>query len=77
MMLLVVLVSLGRLLLYNLNFQIIYQGQTKGVSGISCAAPTLASFVSIMLNDPRISTGKPPLDLLNPWLYSMGARLLD
>ncbi|KAF8416931.1 peptidase S8/S53 domain-containing protein [Boletus edulis BED1] len=53
------------------NFLIVYQGQTGYVAGTSCASPTFASFVS-MLNDARISAGKPPLGFLNPWLYEAG-----
>ncbi|KAN0097087.1 Peptidase S8/S53 domain containing protein [Tylopilus felleus] len=53
------------------NFLIVYQGQSAYITGTSCASPTFASFVS-MLNDARISAGKPPLGFLNPWLYETG-----
>ncbi|KAH0836443.1 peptidase S8/S53 domain-containing protein [Lanmaoa asiatica] len=53
------------------NFLIVYQGQTGYVAGTSCSSPTFASFVS-MLNDARLSAGKPALGFLNPWLYETG-----
>ncbi|KAG9317809.1 peptidase S8/S53 domain-containing protein [Chiua virens] len=52
-------------------FSIIYKGQKDLVDGTSCSAPTFAAFVS-MLNDARMSAGKPPLGFLNPWLYETG-----
>ena len=53
------------------SFLIVYQGETTTVDGTSCAVPTFAAFVS-MLNDARMTTGKPPLGFLNPWLYEKG-----
>ncbi|KAG9317808.1 peptidase S8/S53 domain-containing protein [Chiua virens] len=53
------------------NFLIVYQGQAGYVAGTSCSSPTFASFIS-MLNDARISAGKPSLGFLNPWLYETG-----
>ncbi|KAF8138892.1 peptidase S8/S53 domain-containing protein [Boletus edulis] len=58
------------------NFLIVYQGQQQYVFGTSCATPTFASFVS-MLNDARISAGRPPLGFLNQWLYEKGYAALN
>ncbi|KAH9012183.1 subtilisin-like protein [Lactarius pseudohatsudake] len=38
------------------------------IDGTSCAVPTAAGIVSL-LNDYRLSKGKPPLGFLNYWLY--------
>ncbi|KAI9453247.1 subtilisin-like protein [Lactarius psammicola] len=39
--------------------------------GTSCAVPIVAGIISL-LNDYRLSTDRPPLGFLNPWLYSYG-----
>ncbi|KAI9451470.1 subtilisin-like protein [Lactarius psammicola] len=49
-------------------FRIILAGAFYLVSGTSCSTPTVAGIVSL-LNDFRISTGRPPLGFLNFWLY--------
>ncbi|KAH9060187.1 subtilisin-like protein [Lactarius vividus] len=41
------------------------------VSGTSCAAPVVASIISL-LNDYLLSVGRTPLGFLNPWLYGVG-----
>lgn len=43
------------------------------VGGTSAAAPTFASVITL-LNDVRLSQGKPTLGFLNPWLYAIGRR---
>ncbi|KAH7909734.1 peptidase S8/S53 domain-containing protein [Hygrophoropsis aurantiaca] len=58
------------------NFRIIYKGSTLYFGGTSLAAPTFASFVS-MLNDARIKAEKPPLGFLNPMLYAKGYAALN
>ncbi|KAH9973541.1 peptidase S8/S53 domain-containing protein [Lactifluus volemus] len=52
-----------------LNYQIVFNGQVVGVEGTSCSAPTVAGIISL-LNDFRISNGKPSLGFLNPLLYT-------
>ncbi|KAH9015057.1 subtilisin-like protein [Lactarius pseudohatsudake] len=49
----------------------VYRGQDGTVDGTSCAVPIAAGVVSL-LNDYRLSTGKPPLGFLNYWLYDYG-----
>jgi len=39
-----------------------------GIAGTSCASPTAAG-VFALLNDVRLSAGKPPLGFLNPFVY--------
>ncbi|KAF8841599.1 subtilisin-like protein [Paxillus ammoniavirescens] len=58
------------------NFLIIYQGQEGLVGGTSCSSPTFASFIS-MLNDARVTAGKPSLGFLNQWLYEDGYTALN
>ncbi|KAF8260927.1 subtilisin-like protein [Lactarius quietus] len=53
------------------NYYIIYKNRPRLASSTSCAAPTVASIISL-LNDYRISTSRKPLGFLNPWLYSHG-----
>ncbi|KAF8267624.1 subtilisin-like protein [Lactarius quietus] len=57
------------------NYYIIYKDVPFLASGTSCAAPTVASIISL-LNDYRISTGRTPLGFLNPWLYGHGRKAL-
>ncbi|KAG8766361.1 hypothetical protein FRC12_006930 [Ceratobasidium sp. 428] len=46
------------------------------VSGTSASCPTFAGVISL-LNDYRLSQGKPPLGFLNPWLYANAGTLND
>lgn len=46
-------------------------GRVESVGGTSASSPTFASIVAL-LNDFRISRGKPSLGFLNPVLYSKG-----
>ncbi|KAI9451468.1 subtilisin-like protein [Lactarius psammicola] len=58
------------------DFVSIVGGAGFVVSGTSCSSPTVAGIMSL-LNDYRISTDKPPLGFLNPWLYSRGIAGLN
>ncbi|KAI0065706.1 tripeptidyl peptidase A [Artomyces pyxidatus] len=53
------------------RFRVFIGGQAFHIGGTSAASPTFAGFVSL-LNDVRISHGRPPLGFLNPFLYSKG-----
>ncbi|KAF8258302.1 peptidase S8/S53 domain-containing protein [Lactarius quietus] len=53
------------------NFIVINQQQHNVRKGTSCSTPTVGGIISL-LNDYRISQGKPPLGFLNPWLYGGG-----
>ncbi|PAV23333.1 subtilisin [Pyrrhoderma noxium] len=53
------------------GFQVVAGGRVESVGGTSASSPTFAAIVAL-LNDVRISTGKPPLGFLNPALYSIG-----
>ncbi|KAF8259949.1 subtilisin-like protein [Lactarius quietus] len=53
------------------DFLGIYRQQPRLRAGTSCAAPVVGAIISL-LNDHRISQGKPPLGFLNPWLYGGG-----
>ncbi|KAH9171769.1 subtilisin-like protein [Lactarius sanguifluus] len=48
-----------------------YRGREKFSEGTSCSTPIVAGIISL-LNDYRLSQGKPPLGFLNPWLYGGG-----
>ncbi|PFH49233.1 hypothetical protein AMATHDRAFT_48849 [Amanita thiersii Skay4041] len=50
-------------------FRIFLSGVPRKIGGTSASAPTFAGIVAL-LNDVRLSNGKPPLGFLNPWLYS-------
>lgn len=54
------------------NFRVWYEGAPTAVGGTSCAAPTVAGIVSL-LNDARLSAGRPALGFLNPLIYAAGA----
>ncbi|KAI0107778.1 peptidase S8/S53 domain-containing protein [Nemania sp. FL0031] len=58
------------------DFDIVYGGQTGGVDGTSCAAPTFASIIQLV-NSNRIAQGKSALGFLNPWLYSTASTALN
>ncbi|KAJ7502624.1 hypothetical protein B0H11DRAFT_1712608, partial [Mycena galericulata] len=47
------------------NLEIIYQGQTKLVSGTSCSSPIFAAIIAL-LNAELVQAGKPILGFLNP-----------
>lgn len=55
------------------RFHIVDKGSEILVGGTSASAPTFASVVSL-LNNARLSAGKPPLGFLNPWIYSEGYK---
>ena len=54
----------------------ITSGQTKPVGGTSASAPTFAAVISL-LNEARLSNGKPAMGYLNPWLYANPTILTD
>ncbi|KAF8266364.1 peptidase S8/S53 domain-containing protein [Lactarius quietus] len=60
----------------GLDFITIHRQRVDFRSGTSCAAPTVGAIISL-LNDYRISHGKPPLGFLNPWLYGSGFEGLN
>ncbi|KAH8993819.1 subtilisin-like protein [Lactarius hatsudake] len=53
-----------------IDFRAIFKQATWTSGGTSCAVPTAAGIISL-LNDYRISIGRPPLGFLNIWLYSL------
>ncbi|OCH90623.1 subtilisin-like protein [Obba rivulosa] len=53
------------------GFQVVVGGSVESVGGTSASSPTFAGIISL-LNDFRISQGKPSLGFLNPLLYSVG-----
>jgi tripeptidyl-peptidase-1 len=58
------------------KLEIIQQGQTKLVEGTSCSSPIFAAIIAL-LNDERLSVGKPVMGFLNPWLYANPGALND
>ncbi|KAI6714846.1 hypothetical protein PZA11_005130 [Diplocarpon coronariae] len=57
----------------GLNFVYIWNGKNSAISGTSVSSPVAASVIGL-LNDHLISTGRPPLGFLNPWLYQKGHK---
>ena len=55
------------------RFQVVDDGQVISVGGTSASSPTFAGIVAL-LNDARLSAGKPALGFLNPWIYSGAYR---
>ncbi|EGD80642.1 hypothetical protein PTSG_01230 [Salpingoeca rosetta] len=53
----------------GVNFQVVVNGITQGVSGTSASCPTVAGVVAL-LNDVRLTQGKSPLGWLNPLFYA-------
>ncbi|KAH8990963.1 subtilisin-like protein [Lactarius akahatsu] len=53
-----------------IDFGIIVNAESSMMDGTSCATPAAAGIISL-LNDYRISIGRPPLGFLNLWLYGV------
>ncbi|KAF8257611.1 peptidase S8/S53 domain-containing protein, partial [Lactarius quietus] len=51
-----------------LNFPFFFNGVKDLANGTSASTPVVAGIISL-LNDYKISQGKPTLGFLNPWLY--------
>jgi len=59
------------------NFVVVNNGFVEpGVAGTSAACPTFSAVVGL-LNDFRVSSGKPTLGFLNPWIYTNMAAFND
>ncbi|KAH9035434.1 subtilisin-like protein [Lactarius hengduanensis] len=56
--------------LQAMNFRIVSNTQSLKADGTSCSTPTAAGIISL-LNDYRISIGRPPLGFLNVLLYGI------
>lgn len=57
-------------------YRVVDKGTQISVGGTSASAPTFASVIAL-LNNARLSAGKPALGFLNPWLYSQGTPGLN
>ncbi|KAH9023387.1 peptidase S8/S53 domain-containing protein, partial [Lactarius pseudohatsudake] len=51
-------------------FRILLKGSPVLIGGTSAAAPSFAAFVAL-LNDVRLTHGRPSLGFLNPLLYGL------
>jgi len=58
------------------RFRIYLAGQARLIGGTSASSPAFAGIVAL-LNDARLSNGRPPLGFLNPLLYSKGLNGLN
>jgi tripeptidyl-peptidase-1 len=58
------------------NYRVVDKGALISVGGTSASAPTFASVVGL-LNNARLSAGKPALGFLNPWLYKSASGFTD
>eukprot|EP00010_Vexillifera_abyssalis_P001663 CAMPEP_0201552670 /NCGR_PEP_ID=MMETSP0173_2-20130828/16843_1 /ASSEMBLY_ACC=CAM_ASM_000268 /TAXON_ID=218659 /ORGANISM="Vexillifera sp., Strain DIVA3 564/2" /LENGTH=603 /DNA_ID=CAMNT_0047963183 /DNA_START=6 /DNA_END=1817 /DNA_ORIENTATION=- len=59
---------------FGVNFAIIIDGLTTGVSGTSAACPTAAGIFSLV-NDQRLQRGQSPLGFANPLIYHLKANV--
>ncbi|KAI0378762.1 tripeptidyl-peptidase 1 precursor [Hypomontagnella monticulosa] len=57
----------------GLYFAYFWNGTEGTISGTSASCPLTGGIISLV-NDALISSGKPPLGFLNPWLYSKGYK---
>jgi tripeptidyl-peptidase-1 len=53
----------------SVNFAIVANGMTTGVSGTSCSSPSFTGIIALV-NAARISAGKSTLGYLNPLFYA-------
>lgn len=60
----------------GLGFRVVDKGRVRPVGGTSASAPVFASIVAL-LNNARISAGRPVLGFLNPWIYETGYQGLN
>jgi len=60
----------------GIGYQVVVNGKTESVGGTSASAPTFAAIISL-LNDKRLSAGKPTLGFLNNWIYQTAAAHSD
>jgi len=54
------------------NYDIVLDGQDMGVAGTSASTPVFAAMITL-INDARISAGKPSVGFVNPALYQLAA----
>ncbi|KAJ4360821.1 Tripeptidyl-peptidase sed2 [Didymosphaeria variabile] len=58
------------------SYRVVDKGALISVGGTSASAPTFASVIGL-LNNARLSAGKPSLGFLNPWLYQSASGFTD
>jgi hypothetical protein len=58
------------------GFQVYVGGHPTGVGGTSASSPTFAGLVSL-LNEARLTAGKPAMGFLNPFLYKNPDAFFD
>ncbi|KAL4918733.1 peptidase S8/S53 domain-containing protein [Aspergillus aurantiobrunneus] len=58
------------------NYAVVDQGRVGLFDGTSASTPVFAGIVAL-LNDVRLSAGRPALGFLNPWLYQDGVDGLN
>ena len=58
------------------GFQVYVGGRPMGVGGTSASSPTFAGLVSL-LNEARLTGGKPAMGFLNPFLYKNSDAFFD
>jgi tripeptidyl-peptidase I len=55
------------------NFKVFLSGSSSRIGGTSASAPSFAGLVAL-LNDARLTAGKPSLGFLNPLIYSLDGK---
>jgi tripeptidyl-peptidase-1 len=58
------------------DYQVVGGGELERSGGTSAASPVFAGIIAL-LNDARLSAGKPTLGFLNPFIYSSGYKALN
>ena len=58
------------------GYQVFVGGKTEPVGGTSASSPAFAGLISL-LNEARMTAGKPPLGFLNPFLYQNEGAFTD
>jgi len=57
----------------SVDFVIIVEGKSEGVSGTSCASPSAGGIFGL-LNDLRLQNGMKQMGFLNPFIYETGGK---
>jgi tripeptidyl-peptidase-1 len=60
----------------GVDYAVVINGNTFGISGTSCSAPCFSGIVSL-LNDLRFNAGKSSLGFLNPFIYQNPSAFND
>ncbi|KAF2117315.1 peptidase S8/S53 domain-containing protein [Lophiotrema nucula] len=60
----------------GVGYSVYDKGTLKHYQGTSCSSPAFGAIVGL-LNDARLKAHLPPMGFLNPWIYSVGPKVLN